>query len=122
MAGKQQQKDIQSKNLLSVDKKENVERGTVIEIRVVDWIVEGKHYPQLEKREFFTDRDTGELKMGKAKGFTLKDLGIVMDKWGEIMGALGSKLPEHQAPKANVGPATHQESVASAPVAEPEDF
>lgn len=121
MAGRQQQKDIQSKNLLSVDKKENVERGTVIEMRVVDWIVEGKHYPQLEKREFFTDRDTGELKMGKAKGFTLKDLGIVMDKWGEIMGALGSKLPEHSGAKAEAPAAAPVSTPASAP-AEPEDF
>ncbi len=57
-------------------------------------------------------------KMGKAKGFTRKDLEKVQDAWGEIMAALGNKLPEGQskpgvaaeppasAPAMSSGPAT----------------
>lgn len=107
------QKNIDSKTLLVVSKEANEKlmRDTII--RVVDWIVEGKHYPQLEKREFFATE--GGMKMGKAKGFTRKDLIVVQDKWGEIMAALGSKLPEDSKKPGVTQPTT------SAPVDQKEE-
>lgn len=110
---RKQPRNIESKQLYLVTEKKNEQQGRSTMIRVVDWIAEGKHYPQLEKREFFTD-DQGEWKMGKAKGFTRNDLLLVQDKWGEIMAALGSTLPEDQrkpapaaaAPTAPTPPAT----------------
>lgn len=86
-----EKKDISSKELLTLDTKVNEKMGTVVRMRVVDWNIDGKHYPQLEKREFYTDQD-GQEKMGKAKGMSAKDLAIVRDNWDEIMGALGGEI------------------------------
>ncbi len=94
--------DIEGIPLLEISRDTNEQRGTTTIIRVVDWVSGTKHYPQLEKREFFVDGDTGNLKTGKAKGFTLKDLGKVQDAWGEIMVALGNKVPASDPiPKSN---------------------
>lgn len=115
-----QSKDIQSVTLLEVTRDSNDARGTTTIIRVVDWISNGKHYPQLEKREFFIDGNTGEQKMGKAKGFTRKDLEKVQDAWGEIMAALGNKLPEGQ--KLNGAPAAQAAAPAVTASAPSTDF
>lgn len=96
-------KNIESKTLHTVDKNEDAERGRATIIRVVDWITEGKHYPQLEKREFFKD-EGGNWKMGKAKGFNMKDLGKVQDQWDEITkhlgGQAGAQSQQQAAPVA----------------------
>lgn len=111
--GKQQDKNIESKTLLEIDRQVNDARGVTIIIRVVDWISNGKHYPQLEKREFFIDGN-GDEKMGKAKGFTMKDLGKIQDEWGPITEALGGRLPEQ---KQRPGGAPTSAPAAEAPVA-----
>lgn len=98
-------KDIQSKVLLMVQHTEFQEGQKATDIRVIDWILDGsKHYPQLEKRELFMG-EQGEWKMGKAKGFSAKDLELIQDKWGEIMAALGNKLPERQQSPGSTVPA-----------------
>lgn len=107
-------KNIESKDLLVLNKDVNENRGTTTVLRCVDWISNGKHYPQLEKREFYNDRDTGDLKMGKAKGMTVKDLGIIQDNWAEIMEALGNRLPE-----AGRGPARAAAPASAAAASEP---
>jgi hypothetical protein len=83
-----EQKSIESKVLLIVQEKSNEERGTKMIIRVVDWIVDNKNYPMLEKRQFFKGAD-GILKTGKAKGFNLSDLLLIQENWDEIVAALG---------------------------------
>jgi len=118
MAGQKrgEAKDIQSVTLLEVDRDTNDARGTTTIIRVVDWISGGKHYPQLEKREFFIDGNSGEQKMGKAKGFTRKNLEKVQDAWGEIMAALGNKTAEsQQKPGVPAAPPAAAAPVASGP-------
>lgn len=76
-------KKIESKTLLVLNEGKNDEHGKGIELRVVEWIVEGKHYPQLEKREFFKD-DEGNWKMGKAKGMNDQDFIVVIKNWNKI--------------------------------------
>ena len=107
-------KNIQSEVLLMVSRAEFNDGAKSTEVRVVDWIVDGKHYPQLEKREMYRD-DSGEWKMGKAKGFSRKDLEKVQDAWGEIMAALGGTLPEQTA---RPGGAATAPVAAAAPAAD----
>lgn len=87
---KSEPKDISSVVLWTAGRQDFRDGQKGVELRVVDWIVGGKHYPQLEKREMFVGTE-GDWKMGKAKGMSLKDLLFVQDKWGEIMAALGQK-------------------------------
>lgn len=51
------------------------------EIRIVRW---NDGAPVLEKRQYFTDKATGEVRPGKAKGFTLQDFGFVVEHKDEI--------------------------------------
>ena len=76
--------DITSQVLLVVSRKESERNG--IEIRCIDWIKGEKHYPQLEKREFFRS-ETG-WKIGKAKGFNREDLLSVFGSLDRIAPAL----------------------------------
>lgn len=75
------------------DKAEN-QRGKK-ELRTVDWMVDGKHYPQLEKREFF-QTDQG-WKNGKAKGFNAQDMAIVQKNWNQIMADLTGQPAQKMA-------------------------
>lgn len=116
MAGKQD-KDIRCVVLRELKKKVNETRGTSLVLRTVDWIIDGKHYKKLENRELFTDQNSGEEKMGKAKGMDLADMDIIMDNWGEIRSDLGDKVPSVSAPKAEAPAST---APASAPAAQTE--
>ena len=85
----QKKKSIESRLLLSVDKTDVEGRNLTVEIRVVDWIADSKHYPQLEKREFYADQATGEIKTGKAKGFNSKNFETILINAFKIGKALG---------------------------------
>ena len=64
-------------------------------IQVVQWIVDGKPTPpKLERRDYYTHEETGELRMGKVKGFSVKDLDVIQDQWGEIMEAIKGTAKE----------------------------
>lgn len=80
------------------------------EIRSVEWKKDGKGYKLFEKREFYNDEQYG-WKMGKAKGFNLKDVEFCAANMPAIMASLGSKLPEHK-----------ETAPASAPAANNDDF
>lgn len=115
--GQGQPKDIKSETLWSHGKAEFQEGQKANEIRVVDWIVNGKHYVKLEKRDFFMG-DGGEWKLGKASGFSLKDMEMIQDNWGEIIAALGGGGTPRAA---GAKPAESAPAMAAAPAAE-EDF
>lgn len=115
-------KDIQSEVLYLVKRDEFNDGQKAVEIRVVDWIVNGKHYPQLEKREMYVGSE-GEWKMGKAKGFGRKDLLVIAAQWVEIMGAVGATMAEDLAPPAGAAAKTASAaSTATAPVSDQVDF
>lgn len=82
-------KKIESVVLKVIKRYEQQSGKGAIEIRVVDWIVEGNHYPKLENREMFLDQE-GEWRIGKSKGFSMKDLMVIQDNWGEIMTLMGN--------------------------------
>lgn len=64
-------------------------------LRVVQWLYDGKGKnagtvqgsASLEKRELFVDEE-GEVKIGKAKGFTLLDMTEINTRMEEIMAML----------------------------------
>ncbi len=116
--GKQEPKDIKSETLWSAGKVEFQDGQKANEIRVVDWIVNGKHYPKLEKRDFFMG-DGGEWKLGKSSGFSLKDINeVLLPNWDEIMRAFGANFATPAtSPKAEAAPA-----MTSAPAGIDSDF
>jgi len=77
-------------------------------LRVVEWIYakrgggEGSSI-SLEKRETFVG-DDGDVRIGKAKGFSLEDLALVKANWNEIIAAMG-QATEPAKPKGNPIPA-----------------
>lgn len=97
--------DVKHKGILTIEKNVNETQDRATALWVVQWIIDGgaKNYRNLEKREFYKDT-AGEWKMGKSKGINLHDALIIEKRWGEVMLALGSKLPEHQ-PKQETGDA-----------------
>lgn len=101
-----ERKDISSQVLLVVDHRETDKSTT--EIRVIEWSINGKKYINLEKRDLFRD-DSGEEKMGKAKGFNRKDLELIYTPGmrEKILRAFGVKV-------------TTPETVASAAASQPE--
>lgn len=111
--GKQEPKDIRSEELWAGPRAEFQDGQKSNLIRVVDWIINGKHYVKLEKRDFFMG-DNGEWKLGKASGFSLKDLQFVQDSWDDIMKAFGANFA------APTGQAASQPApeMATAPAAE----
>lgn len=80
-------KNIESNELLNISSEEKMKGQQRIDIRVVDWIVNDKHYPLLEKREFILNGD--QWRIGKAKGFNLQDMNLIKSRWGDIITALG---------------------------------
>lgn len=69
----QGEKDIQCNVLDTIHRAESDRGDGGSQIRIVEWVVNGKKMqPQIEKREFFM-RDGKEM-MGKAKGFNKTDL------------------------------------------------
>lgn len=88
-------KEIRSDEIIVFTEKKSKKGST--KIRIVDWIVEGKHYPLLEKREFMGPEGS-DMKMGKAKGFNLADMMVVKENLPEIIMRLGDKPADE--PKA----------------------
>jgi hypothetical protein len=90
-------------------------------IRVVQWLFEGKGKNKgavqgsvsLEKREFYLSED-GDLRTGKAKGFTLEDMAAISPKWGEIVGVM-KNAPTPEWP-------TGSKASRSEPAAVPEEI
>lgn len=68
--------------------KDELENGNVSIIRVVSW---NKSKPKLEKRMFYRDKQTDELKPGKAVGFDEEDWQLLISKQIEIDEALSKK-------------------------------
>lgn len=124
MARNSEPTNIESEVLLPIKREEFNDGAKIIDLRVIDWIVNGKHYPQLEKRELYLDAN-GEQKMGKAKGLNRKDMLVIGKNWVPIMGALGATMAEDLAPPVGSGaaaPATSAASTATAPVSDEVDF
>jgi hypothetical protein len=69
-----QAKDIKEKVLWVIQSSENQKGGGGTDLRIIQWIVDGKPgRPMLEKRDWFLDYQ-GDRKAGKAKGMTAGDL------------------------------------------------
>jgi len=85
--------DVESKDLFVIHREEptkgeKYDKAGVV-LRVVNWIYEKKdgstgNSVQLEKRQLYV-HENGEVRTGKAKGFTLDDLGMIRGKWTEIV-------------------------------------
>ena len=66
-------------------------------IRIVQWIFNGKGKSagtvrgsvSLEKRETYMSED-GRILNGKAKGFTTEDLGLIQERWEEIVSTMSN--------------------------------
>lgn len=69
---------IESTILKVFDEKQT--RNGHIRIQVIQW---GKYSPQLEKREYYFDKD-GNEKTGKAKGFNFEDMELIANNIEEI--------------------------------------
>lgn len=87
---------ITSNTILVIDNYETDTKQTTI--RVVEWIInDDKTYRLLEKRESYKKDD--QWRMGKAKGFSIQDLGKIQEKWDEIIDALSGKKAEPEKEK-----------------------
>ena len=87
-------KDIKEKVLWIIESKTNEKSGGGTDLRVVQWIIDGKPTkPGLEKRDWFLDPD-GNRKIGKAKAFTASDLAKVLTNIKKIARLLEMK-PDH---------------------------
>lgn len=79
-----EKKSIEEREVAVLRRNESTKNVT--KFRVVHWIVDGKDYgPQLEKRDYFKDKD-GNEKMGKLKGLKKDDLDFLASNWDEVMG------------------------------------
>lgn len=77
-------KNIKDREIYCLHRKEATEKSNEMRIRVVQWIIDGEAKAvTLEKRDFY-DSD-GDLRMGKAKGFTVKDLELLAPKLAEVL-------------------------------------
>jgi hypothetical protein len=104
--------DVKAVDLLVLDKKdpeagEKYNKNGFV-IRVVKWVYKKKDGSEgesirLEKRENYLTED-GEVRSGKAKGFTYEDLHQIKAKWTLIMGAFEKALrkPEPAAEREPV--------------------
>lgn len=121
---------LTSETLLDLQSNIDEERGKKTQIRVVDWISESekgtKHFPQLEKREFFRAEDSDMWKTGKAKGLNGKDFLLVILNWKRIAGLLGVDQQFvieafDSAPMANAPPAAPKPRTSTGP-AKPDPY
>lgn len=89
-----EKKDIKEKVLWVIDSKLNERQGGGTDLRVVQWIIDGKPTkPGLEKREWFLDQDDNR-KIGKAKAMTSFDLAKIITNIKKIARLLEMKA-EH---------------------------
>lgn len=59
--------------------------------------------PVIEKRQFIRDRVSGEVRPGKCRGLTLKDVSFVVSNWPDVQRAM---VPPVAAP-CMVEPGSH---------------
>lgn len=91
--------DIQGVELLVIAGKEPEEKRNGWKLRLVQWVVDGKHKSiKLERRNFFID-DYGKMKTGKADGLKLEDLEACKPFWGKIIGLMKNPPPVTAAAK-----------------------
>jgi len=84
-------KDIKEKVLWIIDSKQNEKSGGGTDLRVIQWIIDGKpNKPMLEKRDWYLD-ENGDRKIGKAKGMTAFDLVKVITNLPKICRLLEMK-------------------------------
>jgi hypothetical protein len=87
-----QAKDIKEKVLWVIDSKENEKQGGGSDLRVIQWIIDGKPTkPGLEKRDWYLD-DEGNRKNGKAKAFNSYDLVKVITNLKRIASLMEMKI------------------------------
>ena len=81
-------------NVIRVIKEEIDQRGGKHQLRLVDWIVDGKATGvKLERRDFW-ESENGEEKLGKAKGLSYNDLSKIFEIWPEVQAIMtGQKAP-----------------------------
>jgi hypothetical protein len=90
-------KDIQAVELVTIAVSKEDKEGRSWRLRLVQWVVDGEAKSiKLERRNFFKDA-YGEIKTGKADGFTLKDLEACKEHWPKIMDLM--KNPPAVKPK-----------------------
>src|SRR5688572_23043124 len=80
--------DIKDRELFVAATWESKDGNKILKSRCVQWIIDGTPKSVvLERREFYRGPD-GEIKMGKSKGFTAKDLEALKPHWARIMDIL----------------------------------
>lgn len=85
--------NIEGQELYVADSWESKDGNKALKSRIVRWVIDGQPKSVvLERREFFRGTD-GEMKMGKAKGFSLKDLEALKVHWPRIMDILKNPPP-----------------------------
>ncbi len=84
-----EQKSIECQVVNVYDENISQNGKSKVVIRTVRWVVDGKSYPMLEKRDFFNS-DNG-FKTGKAKGLNSNDLALIQKNWSKILSDLGAK-------------------------------
>ena len=70
------------------------EHGNKEVLRVVRWTGERGAATNIEKRRMFWNRELKEWVNGKAKGFSITDLNLIVGKWDEIVKAMGGEKAE----------------------------
>lgn len=71
--------DIKEKVLWVIESRKSEKSSGGTDLRIVQWIIDGK--PQkamLEKRDWYLDADSGDRKIGKAKGMNAFDLAKIL--------------------------------------------
>lgn len=81
-ATSKQKTDIKEKILKVIHEEEGETGGT--QIRILKWVIDGKETQSyLEKRTYRIQPDKSKY-FNKAKGFTKKDLNILVENWDDI--------------------------------------
>ncbi len=89
-----QQKDIREKVLWVIQSNENQKGGGGTDLRVIQWVIDGKpSKPMLEKRDWYLTEE-GDRKAGKAKGMAAGDLYLIIKNIKAIAKLLEVK-PQH---------------------------
>ena len=95
--------DIEAVELITIASSKEDDKGNSWRLRLVQWFVNGAAKSvKLERRRFFKD-DYGNIKTGKADGFTLNDLNACKPHWKKIMELMQNPpktMPAMTAPQA----------------------
>lgn len=108
MAEEKKKADIRGVDLLVIAEKAPEEKRNGWKLRLVQWVVDGKHKSvKLERRNFFID-EYGKTKTGKADGLKLEDLEACKPHWKQIMELM-------KAPPAVTAPAQGADDIEEVP-------